>query len=714
MKTTKKTLFLRRIVIGAIIASFAYISIIFVYQFLEYQKTKERLNLAYASSHSQTSALYRIFSVYGEAENLFSLYTLDFDKKNYEAYKTKIDTIKYYIDSLSALPIENNPLLAELPTFQQRDYLINEFAMLKKTVGDLVFLAEDSLANFDPEVISFTNQPYRQESDSVLSKILNDTSFTQVSMDTIVHKKQNLFNRIFKAKNDTLTNTQSKETLSYAQMDVIQRNIESLITQNNRFHRNSMGRLKNNFEKMRQKERELIQSNHRLLNALKTGIENLRDLENLTIRKAEQQDLDLYKVNANRFGNQLIITLCISLLMLLLLLYYQRNAQSYEERLQKEKEYAARVAQEKTSILANISHEVRSPIQSLMGVIEILNKSDGKDMLNKEYLDSAKHEIAVINSSVTDILNLSKLEAGALEVKFEFVPIHQLLQETLSLHTYQAERSGLALTHKINIETDLAIYSSGFRIKQIVSNLVSNAIKYTKQGTVELRASMRPINGSEHLLIEVSDSGVGISADDQKQVFRQYYMADNKTKTGGFGLGLYISKLLAEQLEGDLTVKSDLGEGSTFSLIVPVTKKRKELKPQVRYETSDLPNYLNLVIIDDNRINILYLSYYFQHLPGLRTFEKGAEALAYISKNPVDIVITDMAMPDINGWEILKAIREDKEKKDVEVFVFTAESMLLDQKEQPHYTFDAILTKPLDEHELVSQILAKRDKGASV
>lgn len=706
MKKEKNTLLLRRFLIATVVISFAYISIIFVYQFLEYQKVKEQLNTAYASGKTKSSALYRLFSIYGEAENQFRLYTIDFDKKNYTDYKSKIDTIKYFIDSISALPIENNPMGSGISALEERDNLAGQYVELKKSIDNLIMLAEDSLAVFKPESISRITKPQSPVSDSVISKILNDTSFVKVNTDTVVQKKQGLFKRIFNAKNDTLVSSNTTEVLNSNQLDVIQKSIESIIIQNERTYIRTVNNLRDHFKGLQQKERALLQSNYRLLHDLRAGIDNLMELERARIGEAEAADLNLHKENAKKFGDQLIIALCIMLLMLLFLLYYQRNAESYESRLKEEKEYAARVAEEKTSILANISHEVRSPIQSLMGVIDILKKNDSQNAINKEYLDSVAHEITLINNSVTDILNLSKLEAGALDIKYEDFAIQRILLEVFSLHVYQAQKKKLQFKHNIKIDPKLYINSSPFRIKQIVSNLISNAIKYTDNGEVLLTAEITSINGQDNLLISVSDTGKGISNEDQKYIFRQYYMTDNKPKVGSFGLGLYISKLLAEQLNGTISLKSSVNKGSTFTLKTPIIEKAVKEDLVINYTTADLPKELNMVLIDDNQINILYLKHYFKDHPGVRTFNNGTEALAYIKTNPVDVVITDLLMPDINGWEILQQIREDKKHKEIQVFVFTAETMLLDNKGEQQYKFDAVLTKPLDENELVSHILA--------
>ena len=705
MLKSKKTFLLRKVLIGAIIAIFAYISIVFIYQYIAYQKVKDRIDAAYALSLQQSSAFYHLFSIYGEADNLFRQYTIDFNQGIYEKYRGKLDTIKYYIHSLSALPNTNNLLQQSNTDIQNRNLLAGEFASLKKTVDDLVFMAQDSLPTLASSHSQRVAAPHYISADSAINKILNDTALTKV--DTLIREKQTLLKRIFNAKNDTVF--ANSQQFNIQQLDVLQRNVENVMVRNETIYNTSLGNLRRSFTSLRKKERALIQANYLLLNNLKIGVDNIRELERKSVREAEARDLSIYKENTKRLGNQLIISLSVMLLMVLFILYYQSKATTYEEKLEEEKDYAAKVAEEKTSVLANISHEVRSPINSLLGIIDILRKNGGKETIQPEYLDSAAHEISVINSTVNDILNLSKLEVGALEVKNEYFSPSRLLLDIINLHTYQAQKKGLYLTQQIDLDPKLEIYSSSFRIRQIISNLISNAIKYTPEGKVNLRAYIRRISNQDTLFVEVKDTGLGIAPEHRSQIFRQYYMTDNKSKTKGFGLGLYISKLLSEQLQGDITLDSTVGKGSTFILKVPIKQKRLENTVPKVYTLDDLPKDIQLVLIDDNRINILYLKHYFKDFPNVYTFEHAQDALTFIQQNPVDAVITDISMPEIDGWDVLREIRNNNEKQDIKVFAFTADSMHLEEeiKRNQTYMFDCILDKPLNEHEFVSCISEK-------
>src|SRR5690606_29487486 len=165
--------------------------------------------------------------------------------------------------------------------------------------------------------------------------------------------------------------------------------------------------------------------------------------------------------------------------------------------------------------------------------------------------------ISVINSTINDILNLSKLEAGSLEIKSEDFSPYRLIEEIIHLHNYQAKTKGLDYTHENTIDPGINIYSNAFRIKQVVSNLITNAIKYTPKGSVHVRAYLT----KDKLIVNVTDTGIGIDDTKKDQVFRKYYMVDAKNKSTGFGLGLYISKILSEQIGGTINFISKPGTG---------------------------------------------------------------------------------------------------------------------------------------------------------
>jgi len=170
---------------------------------------------------------------------------------------------------------------------------------------------------------------------------------------------------------------------------------------------------------------------------------------------------------------------------------------------------------------------------------------------------------------------------------------------------------GLQLTSISDLSKETEIYNNEFRIKQIVSNLISNAIKYTPEGSIRVVCELIPSPSDDRLIIRVVDTGVGISKDKQQYLFRQYYAGSDRGKPTGSGLGLYISKLFSEQINAEITLQSGEGEGTSFTLSIPVSTFRQTRHISPVRSIADFPQSLRIVLIDDNRMNLMYLEHIF-------------------------------------------------------------------------------------------------------
>ncbi|WP_052072285.1 hybrid sensor histidine kinase/response regulator [Sphingobacterium deserti] len=696
-------------IIGSLIASFIYLSVLYVQQYRQYEKLTFRLEKEKSPTEQQTSTLYTLFLALNEADNLFRQYSINFDRRIYQSYSTKLEEIRCTIDSLALPPLNfDNDTTQQHNPLEKKKNVQYELLTLKKAINNLILFSEDSLSLLQDEGNLPIPRTKIMDSDVLIQSILNDTVAQTTSLDTVVRKKGNLFKRIFKAQDDVVVTNSVNQTLNIKQIDALYKSVEQFNVAQQQSFKKDTRLLRKKFLALLQKERVLVQTNHQLLNTLRSSIQALEKQELAQIRAAEKTLVVSHRLSVERFEKQIAVALFIMFFMIALILFYQSKASTYERRLRDEKEYASRVAEEKTSVLANISHEVRTPISSLLGIIDILKKNKADKVVSSEYLNSAVHEITVINSSIDDILHLSKLEMGKLKVKYAFFSPHRILMEVINLHSYQAQKKGLQLTYDIQIDSGLEIYNSAFRIKQIASNLLANAIKYTNEGNVHLSANLTYRNRKKALCIAVKDTGIGISEEHQQHIFRQYYMAGSKGRTSGFGLGLYISNLLIKQLEGEINLQSSLENGSTFEMIIPAPDIRIASSKIEQLQLKDLPKDIRLVFIDDNRINMMYLKHYFNDSSRISLFEDPTEALHFVESNEVHVVITDMFMPAINGWQILDKIKELNQH--TSVFLCTADLVNTEaQRANSTQEFDAILSKPVNEHELVSKILEQKE-----
>ncbi len=683
-----------------------YIGSIFTYQYIEYQKTEARLNKAYSSKNQLTDLFYELFSSYNSAGNAFRSYTVDFSAENLKNYSNSLDTLRFYIDSLSTLSSKKGLTFSTNTSLEQNISLSEEFAHIKQSVDNMIFLAKDSLSLLTKTNRSIRPGNNRILADSVVNKILRDTALNVSKKDTIIRKKEKLFTRIFKAKNDTLVADRLEQNFNVNQIKAIHSQIESLIEQNEVFHRQDFSKIRRSFAELQQKERQLLQSNYALFSTISTALLRIKSHEDETLRSAEIQDFKLYRENSSIFGKQVIASIILMIIMVTLLLSYHYNTLVYERKLTAVRDYALQTAKEKASVLANVSHDVRTPVNSLVSVIDLLKSNTANNSVNPALLDAITQDIHVINETVEDILNLGKLESGTLEIKAEYFSPTQLLVNLIKMQQPQADKKGLKLISSLAIDTDILIKSGTYRVRQIVSNLLSNAIKYTDKGQIEVRAFISRDHGPK-LHVLVNDTGKGISAKDQEHIFEQYYMTDQKSRNS-FGLGLHISKLMAEQLNGTLSVSSQQGKGSTFTLVVPFTEEKKNRKQITSLD--QLSKGLRFVVIDDNPINNLFVKQALQHFEDVRIYQDSSAAISYLKENRTDIIITDLKMYGPTGWDILNTVKDSNIAHgwDSKVIALTSDEsqVAMQAPEGQLHQFDGVMTKPLDKA-ILAQLIAR-------
>ena len=693
----------RIILLCSFVVLFLFIGTVFIYQYGQYRKLERRLTEAYQTRKAGSDNLNYLFSTYSEAENTFRLYTLDFSDSSYHMYLTKLNLLKGFVDSLASRPLSDNPLSNPALKVEDQQRIAMEFAVLKQRLDHLVFHTHDSLSVLSEQAIPTSTRPVQME--SVVDQVLADTT-TTITKDTVVRKRPGLLKRIFNAKDDTIVITNEHNSVDIERMAVLRDNLSAAQSHLERSYLGNIANLRHTFSALQEKERQLITTNIDLLNRLKESMEAVRDLDIYTLRKAEENDFSLYKENINLFGKQLIFALVLMFVMIMALVYYQFYARSYERRLHVEKDYAARLAEEKTSVLANVSHEIRTPLNSLLGIIDLLKSRVASETVDEQLIDSAYYSINLISNNITDILSLSKLEAAHKGniVKDHFSPTRSF-QDLIALHSNQAALKNLQLHTEIEIDPRLSLSSNEFRIRQIASNFLSNAIKYTQKGRVTFRASLSHNGNKSNLHIEVEDSGIGIRDQDRRQVFRKYFTAS--PNTGGIGLGLYITKIMAEELGGTIGLKSKWMKGSIFFANIPVSDTRMETHQRRKAQLSDLPADLRLLVVDDNPINILLMKQFFKDVGSVHTVNSGEDALVFLDTHLVDLVITDINMPGMSGIKLLEKIRAEEQFKAIRVLAISADMSTLKYAEeaQAEAFFDGFIEKPFTEAEIIKTIV---------
>lgn len=362
----------------------------------------------------------------------------------------------------------------------------------------------------------------------------------------------------------------------------------------------------------------------------------------------------------------------------------------------------------KSQFLANMSHELRTPLNSIIGFTNLILTDDAEPLTEDQregleiVLRNAKNLLALIN----DILDLSKIEAGKLTITPEEFEIEPIIRDAIATVEPLIGQKPVMVSYEIPDDVPV-LYSDSARIKQIILNLLSNASKFTDEG--HIKVIVRKLD-SNFLSIAVEDTGTGIPEEYQDVVFEEFRQVDgsNTRKHGGTGLGLAISRRLARMLGGDLTLKSQVGKGSTFTLTIPVryNSAEKELGNQsseIILAPSSANAKGNLVVCIDDDLDVLKLlrnhlkSEGFEFV-GVSDSRKAVETVR--SYKPV-LVTLDLMMPNKDGWEILQELKADPELKDVPVIIH---SIVDDRALAFSLGADSYLVKPIDAEKLISLV----------
>ncbi|MCX8027837.1 MAG: ATP-binding protein [Thermodesulfovibrionales bacterium] len=364
----------------------------------------------------------------------------------------------------------------------------------------------------------------------------------------------------------------------------------------------------------------------------------------------------------------------------------------------------------KSEFLANMSHEIRTPMNSIVGMVELtLQKPlDNETRQNLNIIKSASNTLLEI---INDILDLSKIESGKMEIEQKTFNILRLLEEIRLLFEKPAKEKNLAFT--VNIDKNLPEYLLGdrVRIKQILINLIGNAIKFTKEGSVSVDVKcIEKTQDKCNIVFTVKDTGIGIPKEKQSAIFEPFVQVDGSTtrKYGGTGLGLNICKKLAEMMGGKITLQSEVNRGSTFifELTLNISKKIQEDEQTTIQQILDMP--LKILVVEDNDFNQIVIS----RLLSKRGHEvilanNATQALEILKKQSVDIVLMDIMLPDIDGVELTRLIRKDASgvlNPSVPIIATTANVMKEDVRNYLDAGMDGFISKPISSENLYSVI----------
>lgn len=624
-----------------------------------------------------------------KAENNSRLYVVTRDAGLYADYMDQLNQVSALIISVQK---DDEKRIGGLV---QDKKLKTELYINAKLLADSL-LRNTSIATSSRNV-SYGNTP-------VLVEAPTDTSSTiKVVEEYVVEKKskKGLFGRIKDAiankpnekELKTITTFESQENEAAEQAIA---SAPKLIVQ----------RQQPDFAKLTKQEKALLVANSELFESLQELLVSLKVQE---IRIQEQRQLDLGNNAAVLMGDlksnnkySLILSLLLTVVILSVLVLLYRNMQS----LQLAKLKAEEHAKYKSRFAATLSHEIRTPLHSIHAFTDELSKKSVKEE-ESEIIDAIKLSSNMLISVVNNILDFTKMESG--KFKLDYLPFTPsiIIHEVIQGLAIQAKRKNLTLYSELDTSTEKKVYGDAFQFRQLLVNIINNAIKYTDKGSISIVANLNPKDQMSGMLkVSVKDTGIGISTERLLYIFDEYHsqQGNNEIKEGSTGLGLSIVKKIVDYHEGEIEVDSELGRGTTFIVTLPYDIfKEKDAESKIATSNPFIPKIL---IIENEPLNLKILNLIFDNENyKVMNASDGIDAFEKFVHNDFDLILTDIAMPGLNGFELAQKIRELPNPIKAAVPILAISGFDEPDSQENSLSFiDAWLVKPFDTDVLLAKV----------
>ncbi|WP_281516602.1 ATP-binding protein [Vibrio parahaemolyticus] len=571
---------------------------------------------------------------------------------------------------------------------EERDVIVNQYAIkerknfeLTKSLVDIEVEAEKLADTFD-NAVWFPISPNRLKIQQTLAKFEQRVIQTTSQLDMLIGvqvENQYALLMLLDIYEEEFSTHIGETQLDKHYVEFFSRDLVNQSGEQSESGANFLGRLHESDKKIELLTNELLDHNYFVF-----------------VEEAEHSLLDLAQ-NEARF-TWLFVFVAVMLLVgsfLYQLQYRMHNLKQLNSELEAETDKAERAAKAKSSFLAAMSHELRTPMNGVLGISQLIAE-ETKEPVTKEHikviLDSGQHLMTILN----DILDFSKVEENKLELEKAPFHLEQVLTPVCSAIQPLIDEKSIDLIVENDVPNNTEFTGDCARLRQILFNLAGNAVKFTNEGHVLIRTELN--SEDKHLLIIVSDTGIGIAPDKQGRVFNSFEQADSSTtrRFGGTGLGLAIVKKLTELMGGSITLKSVEGVGTQFIVTLPIPWNESE-KPSPQHtpvQTRSTQN-LRILLAEDNRVNALVAKGFCEKLGhAVDVAENGLVAVEKARDNDYDLILMDNHMPEMNGVEATRFIREKLGVKTL-LFAYTADVF---REAHDHFIAagaDHVLTKPL-------------------
>lgn len=620
------------------------------------------------------------------AENNARSYHLTKDIVYFKALYSASPEVEKHISTLNKLAFRNKP---------QKPFIDSVIALSRKR---LEMIKQQSYFS-DPTVITEELNIINQEIDEAYEK-QNKSSSTQDKKDNSdsPKKRKGILDKLFNKKNhidslDKTTVTKTNTSINEKQLKKAVLKVKSSQLQQ--------------LEEYKKNEYEYAQATHIIrerLDFFSTELKRLEDIKTLEIANSAKKQVNSIKYYSIVFS--VIFSMLLFTLGYLIIIYVNKKNQA-ENALIESKKRSDDLAKAKESFLANMSHEIKTPLNAIYGFTEQILSSELKPEQEKQ-LKIVKSSVSYLTKLVTDILAYSKLQAGKEKLEFITFNLKKELEEIEVLFKNQANTKGIDLIFNLTELKHNIIKSDLYKIKQVLFNVIGNAIKFTSKGSVKVSLIQLHKNDMNWLEIVVNDTGRGIEAEQLPKLFNEFEQGDDqiKKKYGGTGLGLAITKQIIEKLGGKITIDSKIKIGTNVHITLPYTiSTNTELSKQIAGKKINLEflKEKNILIADDEEFNRLLLkSILKKYDPKIHEASNGTTAIEIVKKHKIDVVLMDIRMPETNGIEATELIR----KFNTEVLIIGATAVASEEKIAKclHAGMNSVIFKPYTEQELSEKL----------
>ncbi len=379
-----------------------------------------------------------------------------------------------------------------------------------------------------------------------------------------------------------------------------------------------------------------------------------------------------------------------------------------------ERDKAQAASRAKSEFLANMSHEIRTPMNAIFGLSQILSASRPLTPKQQQYITTLQTSAESMLTLINDLLDISKIEASSVELESIAFSLPQLIQDVSSIVSVQARLKNLDVAVEGNLPPDAVYFGDPTRLKQVIANLGSNAVKFTERGGIRIVVMAAPAAKDLHrITVAVEDTGIGIAPEQMESIFHKFVQADNSItrKYGGSGLGLSISKKLIELMGGDIRVTSAVGKGSIFTVSLSLKAGSTADLDAGRADFAGAPTLASrgkILLVEDNGPNVLVAGTFLESFGySYDVASNGHAALAQIEETIYDAILMDVQMPKMNGWQTTAVIRAREKMAQVDripIIGMTAHALAGDREKCLESGMDDYICKPFDGKELQQKL----------